>query len=614
MIARLPQDKLNRATKAVQDTLRLGYTSFKALRSMLGFLSFCARVVPLGRPFLRKLFNFARELSHLRRPTTRRRLSAEATQDLRWWLTLLSKWTGIRLIRNDRRVTHLYTDASGTKGIGGWCPGGHAFSTRVPRRHRTKHINWKEAYAVLFAFAKWGPSWEGQHITIMCDNSAIVDAINKRSIRGDAINPLQLLFLTAALYDIDISACWLSSKENWIADSLSRFDFKRLTNFQLDHLFDLSRREPGTPMFILRQKLQAYFGTDLLQVPDLHTPSPGPNTSNSHDVMDTTRFQSPFSPSHTGSPKQSNTPKPRQFGHTLQDFEASMSTSASPRPSSRTSESSESSAEHFEYTAPPQLDRVPKSPRTSSFRSFIPLATTMTTLISEQHLLRPSPPSCEQGNSLGIPGIPRPHPLHHSPADLSDLSTAVFSYTYPCPRPTNSASVMTFHYHPLEIPAAPFTRSEHYSSAIHDHHRTRYFQHPVAPSARNGLRTNSGRLSLNLESTPLHTLVTPSAVVQPIPLWRQESLGTRSKEWAVGSQMRWTDIFPNQQRRRNSFPPTSAFTSQWPPRVRRAPLDSLPPLMFHRTDPRSLRTPGLAFQRGCLAADTALRAFGPVLG
>ena len=91
MIAWLLQDKLDRALKAVQDTLRLGYTSFKALRSMLGFLSFCARVIPLGRPFLRKLFNFANELSHLSRPTTRRRLSAEAIQDLRWWLTLLFK-------------------------------------------------------------------------------------------------------------------------------------------------------------------------------------------------------------------------------------------------------------------------------------------------------------------------------------------------------------------------------------------------------------------------------------------------------------------------------------------------------------------------------------------
>ena len=221
MIARLPQDKLIRATKVVQDTLRLGYTSFKALRSMLSFLSFCVRVIPLGCPFLRKLFNFARELSHLSRPTIRRRLSTEAIRDLRWWLTLLSRWTGIRLIHQNRPIVHLYTDASGTKGIGGWCPGGNAFSTRIPRRHRPKHINWKEAYAILFAFAKWGSSWEGRHITIMCDNSAIVNAINNRSIRGDAINPLQLLILTAALYDIDISACWLSSEDNWIADSLS---------------------------------------------------------------------------------------------------------------------------------------------------------------------------------------------------------------------------------------------------------------------------------------------------------------------------------------------------------------------------------------------------------
>ena|SRR5579862_7536805 len=91
MIVRLPQDKLIHATKAVQDTLRLEYISFKAFRSMLGFLSFCAHVVSLGRPFLHKLFNFARELSHLSRLTTRQRLFTEAIRDLHWWLTLLSR-------------------------------------------------------------------------------------------------------------------------------------------------------------------------------------------------------------------------------------------------------------------------------------------------------------------------------------------------------------------------------------------------------------------------------------------------------------------------------------------------------------------------------------------
>jgi hypothetical protein len=132
----------------------------------------------------------------------------------------------------------------------------------MPRRHRAKHINWKEAYAILFALAKWGHRWKGYKITFMCDNSTIVSAINKKSVHGDAIDPIQLIFLTATLYDLEIDACWISSEDNWIADSLSRFQFHRLANFQLDKLFNLHCRQPGTPMFNLRQKLQTCFGMD----------------------------------------------------------------------------------------------------------------------------------------------------------------------------------------------------------------------------------------------------------------------------------------------------------------------------------------------------------------
>jgi hypothetical protein len=47
-------------------------------------------------------------------------------------------------------------------------------------------------------------------------------------------------------------------------------------------------------MFNLRQKLQAYFGTDSHQVPDLHTPLPSPSTNNLHGFMDTTHSQVTF--------------------------------------------------------------------------------------------------------------------------------------------------------------------------------------------------------------------------------------------------------------------------------------------------------------------------------
>jgi len=132
----------------------------------------------------------------------------------------------------------------------------------MPRRHRTKHIDWKEAYAILFALAKWGESWHGRHITFMCDNSAIVDAIQKRRIHGEVITPLQLIFLMAALYDIEVLSCWLPSKDNWIAHALSPFNISRLTHCQLDQLFKASLRESGEPMMALRQKLHTFFKTD----------------------------------------------------------------------------------------------------------------------------------------------------------------------------------------------------------------------------------------------------------------------------------------------------------------------------------------------------------------
>ena len=612
MLARLPQDKLDRTINAVQSTLQLGYTSFKSLRSTLSFLSFCARVIALGRPFLRNLFNLARDLSYLPRPTTRRRLSTEAIQDLRWWNTLLAKWNGIRLIHQDRTITHLYTDASGTKGIGGWCPGGHAFSTRIPRRHRQKHINWKEAYAVLFAFAKWGHLWAGKQVTIMCDNSAIVDAINKRSIRCDAINPLQLLFLTAALYDINISACWLSSEDNWIADSLSRFDFKRLANFQLDRLFDFSRRELGTPMFKLRQKLQAYFGMDLRQVPDLHTPKPGLSTNISHNFTDTTPFRSPSNPSPTGSPKQWSIRNPKQSGRTSPVSAATTSIMGSPPLSSRMSESSESSVDHSANSARRQFGHAPKSPKTFSNASSTPSATITTTPIFVPHLPQPLLASFVQESSPGNPGTQQPHLSHCCLEDPSNLSTKVSSSTFLNQRPISSASVTTFRYLPLGTPAAPFGRSGHSLSATQNRPRTRYSQHPVVPSTRNGSQINSQRHFSKLASIPRHTLGTPSVVVPPTPPLQQEYLGTRSKGWVVGNRMQWIDISQSPQRRRNSSPPTAAST--WPPQVRRASSDSLPTLTANHADPRNPRTPGLAFQRGCLAVDADPRASGPVFG
>jgi len=258
MIARLPKDKHERAIAAVQRLLTIDSVTHRTLEKLLGFLSFCARVIPLGRPFLRNLFNLLQRLSHLH-PYAMRSLSAAAKRDLLWWSTLLPRWSGTLLITPTRRQTVLHCDASGVKGIGSWWDH-QAFSTRLPRQHRTKKIDWKEAYAVLFAFAKWGELWAGQSVLVMSDNAVVVNAINARTVHGQAIDPLQLLFLTAALYDIEISSNWLSSQDNWIADALSRFELHKIANifpqFQTANLNPC--RETGKPMSVLREKLRTF--------------------------------------------------------------------------------------------------------------------------------------------------------------------------------------------------------------------------------------------------------------------------------------------------------------------------------------------------------------------
>ena len=88
---------------------------------------------------------------------------------------------------------------------------------------------------------------------IILDNSVVVNAINAKMVRCPTIDPLQLIFLTAALYDIEISSNWLSSEDNWIADALSHFSFYKIANIfpQFQTTLDNLCGQTGKPMSIL---------------------------------------------------------------------------------------------------------------------------------------------------------------------------------------------------------------------------------------------------------------------------------------------------------------------------------------------------------------------------
>jgi ribonuclease HI len=152
-------------------------------------------------------------------------------------------------------------------------------------------------YAVFHALLLWHKRWEHGKLQLFCDNEAVVDGINKKSIRGPAIHPLQSILLIAAVFGIELVACWIPTEENMIADALSRFEFEKLKKLELtSQINSLLHRRDTIKTSNLRQRLISFFTTPLrrqrdstMQQASAHTaPSPWQRTT-LHSSQSSTR-------------------------------------------------------------------------------------------------------------------------------------------------------------------------------------------------------------------------------------------------------------------------------------------------------------------------------------
>lgn len=106
-----------------------------------------------------------------------------------------------------------------------------AFSTRFATRMRYLHINVKEMTAVYMAIERWRTQFAGSHLTIYCYNEAVVGGLRKLSISGPAMISLRKIAMQKALDDIEFNVVWIPTKENFVADWLSRGQFRKLADY-----------------------------------------------------------------------------------------------------------------------------------------------------------------------------------------------------------------------------------------------------------------------------------------------------------------------------------------------------------------------------------------------
>lgn len=245
-IASLPSDKITKAIEVTARALHQQSLLLKDAQKLTGYLSFCAKVVKLGWVFMRPLWTFTAEYPSTCR-STRRRLPKQVREDLIWWNTLLPRFNGVLFFDNATRpVSQLYTDAS-LIGLGGFTlqhptltwplipiNQEDAFTAKVINTTTAYQppisINVFEVQAILLAFKLFASRWKTHRVVVYTDSTTAYLGLKSNRLRGPPNGPLRAIMLIAAENDIFIEPQWIGSKDNALADALSRFNKETIAN------------------------------------------------------------------------------------------------------------------------------------------------------------------------------------------------------------------------------------------------------------------------------------------------------------------------------------------------------------------------------------------------
>ena len=217
---RLPGDKLQRLIQATTEWANRRSCTGKELESLVGTLSYAAKVIRPGRSFLSRAISL---LGVARRGHHHIRLNAQFRADMLWWKTFAAHWNGASLVVTEvSRTVSLTSDASGSWGCGAWS-GNEWFQLEWCDHSRALHISAKELIPILVAAVVWGSQWQGQRVIAYCDNMAVVAVMNNRYCRDPALMQLlRCLSFIEARKQFTLSAMHLPGIQNTLADDLSR--------------------------------------------------------------------------------------------------------------------------------------------------------------------------------------------------------------------------------------------------------------------------------------------------------------------------------------------------------------------------------------------------------
>jgi hypothetical protein len=179
------------ATRHKQIDIRLNFMlvnpklNVDDLQSLGGLLLFVSRVCPLGRAFLRGIWDAISD-HRLHSPHLPIKLADDTWDDIEFWCTIFNTWNGVHIIRSAREVIEVWTNAAGAGGLGGHLGPQQATLDVFSKQHPAAgglDIMELEAAALLHALIKWSERLEGKRVLCKIDNSVLVAAVTTGRVR-----------------------------------------------------------------------------------------------------------------------------------------------------------------------------------------------------------------------------------------------------------------------------------------------------------------------------------------------------------------------------------------------------------------------------------------------
>ena len=221
---RISAARLRDLSAELDDWLGRSKATKRQILSIVGKLSFAAKVVRSGRAFISRLLSASKHAKALHHHV---KLNREARLDLLWWKRCIASHNGISYYNPtwpQEGVVHVYSDASGlamgaTCGTEWWqisFTGSYAYM-------RDRSINWREFYAALVSLATWAKSIKGKFVIFHIDNMVVCNILNSLySPVQDLMDFVRPWCLLVETYNLQVAVVYINTHDNVDADDLSR--------------------------------------------------------------------------------------------------------------------------------------------------------------------------------------------------------------------------------------------------------------------------------------------------------------------------------------------------------------------------------------------------------